>query len=142
MEVKSIWTEMDFEEMGWHDSYIHAIALPSESLELVLDIDYLFKWVLDDETNSYNFWVSPCTLYFFNVLNLKIDVDFQDSVGLDISEIKRINPRPSKNGKTTLWDFEIETNKGVIKFESSGFKQIVRKQPAYSPSQVLERIKW
>jgi hypothetical protein len=142
MNVKEIWTEEDFEEMGWHDSRIHAIFFPNEDLELSLDIDYLFKWILDDKSNLYSFWVSPCILLFFNVLNLKISIDFQNIIGLDILDINRQNPRLSPNGKTTLWDFEIITDKGYIKFESSGYRQVVKKQPILSQSQVLDREKW
>lgn len=28
MKVKEIWTEKDFEDMGWHDSHVHAISFP------------------------------------------------------------------------------------------------------------------
>lgn len=142
MNIKEIWSEADFEEMGWHDSHIHAISFPNEDLELSLDIDYLFKWILDDTSGLYNFWVSPCILLFFNVLNLKISIDFQNTIGLNILDIKRLNPRLSPNRKTTLWDFEIVTDKGYIKFESSGYRQVVKKQPIISQSQVLAREKW
>lgn len=142
MYVKEIWTEADFEEMGWHDSYIYAISFPNEDLELGLDIDYLFKWVLDDKTNLYNFWVSPCVLFFFDVFDLEVNLDFKNAVGLDIQDINRSNPRLSPNGKITLWDFEIITDNGYIKFESSGYRQVVKKQPIFSQSQVLARVKW
>lgn len=142
MNIKEIWTEADFEHMGWHDSHIHAISFPNEDLELSLDIDYLFKWILDDTSNLYNFWMSPCILLFFNVLNLKIYIDFQNIIGLNILNINRHNSRLSPNGKTTLWDFEIVTDKGYIKFEASGYRQVVKKQPVLSQSQVLAREKW
>lgn len=142
MNIKETWSEADFEEMGWHDSHIHAISFPNEDLELSLDIDYLFKSILDDTSSLYNFWVSPCILLFFNVLSLKISIDFQNTIGLDILDINRLNPRLSPNGKMTLWDFEIVTDKGYIKFESSGYRQVVKKQPILSQSQVLAREKW
>lgn len=141
MNVKDIWTEADFEEMGWHDSYIYAISFPNEDLEFILDIDYLFKRVLDDKTNLYKFWVSPCTLVFFDVVGLEMNLDFGNSISLDIQDINRSNSRLSPNGKITLWDFEIATDKGYIKFESSGYRQIVKKQPIFSQSQVLTREK-
>lgn len=142
MNVKEVWTDADFEEMGWHDSHIHAISFPNENLGISLDIDYLFKWVLDDKSNRYKFWASPCTLFFFNVVNLKIDIDFQNTIELSILNINRDNPRLPAAGEITLWDFEITTDKGHIKFESSGYKQVVRKQPIFSQSQVLARKKW
>ncbi|MBL7999657.1 MAG: hypothetical protein JNL32_13610, partial [Candidatus Kapabacteria bacterium] len=93
MKVKEVWTDNDFEEMGWHDSYIHAISFPYDTLDLSLDIDYLFKWVFDDKDNMYDFWVSPCTLTFVNVLDIKIELNFQNSIGLYIVAILRDNPR-------------------------------------------------
>jgi len=30
MNVKEIWTEQDFGEMGWHDSSIFTISFPDE----------------------------------------------------------------------------------------------------------------
>lgn len=142
MNVKYIWSEADFKDMEWHDSHIHAISFPNEDLELSLDIDYLFKWILDDTSNLYNFWVAPCILLFFDVLNLKISIDFQNTTGLNILDVNRQNPRLSPNKKKTIWDFEIVTDKGYIKFESSGYKQVVKKQPIVSLSQVLTRDKW
>lgn len=140
--MKNIWTEEDFEEMGWHDSYLHAISFPSEDLELSLDIDYLFQWILDEKSSLYSFWVSPCTLTFASTLNLEVSLDFKNSTGIYINDICRTNPRVSANGNVTLWNFEIVTDKGVVKFESSGYRQIVKKQPIFSQSQVLRRNSW
>lgn len=139
MNVKNIWTDADFEEMGWHDSYLYSVSFPDQNQKLIFDIDYIFKWVLDETSNLYSFWVSPSTLTFLNVMNLKIDIDFQNSVGLDISDINRLNPRLSPNGKFTLWDYSICTDKGSITFESTGYIQNIKEQPILSDSQVLKR---
>lgn len=128
--------------MGWHDSHIHAFSFPNEELDFSLDIDYLFQWILDNKSNIYHYWISPCTLTFVNTLNLEVSLDFQNSTGININNIQKSNPRLSLNKKITLWDFEIETDKGFIKFESSGFKQIVKQQPILSQSQVLNRNRW
>jgi len=140
MKVKEIWTEQDFEQMGWHDSHVYNVSFPNKELEFCLDIDYLFKWVLDSsKTNLYKFWVSPCVLVFFNVSNLKISIEFKDSIGLDILDINRNESFLYLEKKITFWNFEILTDKGTISFESSGYKQIVRKQPILNQSQVLGR---
>ena len=34
-----------FEEMGWHDSLIRSFAFDDENWRLLLDLDYIFKWV-------------------------------------------------------------------------------------------------
>ncbi|GAB0157812.1 hypothetical protein CHRYSEOSP005_30980 [Chryseobacterium sp. Alg-005] len=139
MNVKDLWTDSDFEEMGWHDSYVYSIFLPAENQKLILDIDYIFKWVLDETSNLYKFWVSPCDLVFMDVLNLKIDLDFQNTVGLDIQDINRSNSRLYPNGKDIKWDYEILTDVGSITFESSGYIQNIKEQPILSDSQILMR---
>ncbi|WP_139420303.1 hypothetical protein [Chryseobacterium mulctrae] len=139
MNVKNVWTESDFEEMEWHDSYVYSIFLPDENQKLILDIDYIFKWVLDETSNLYSFWISPCDLIFENVLYLKINLDYQNTVGLDIQNINRFNPRLSPNGKILLWDYEILTDVGSITFESSGYIQNIKEQPILSDSQILMR---
>ena len=139
MEVKNTWTDDDFSEMGWHDNYIHSIIFPGNDYTMTFDIDYIFKWELVKEKNLYNFWISPVLLMFKNVSNLKIDIDFENSIGLDIVELKRVNSRPSPNGKLTIQDYIINTDKGLITFESTGFVQKVKKQPIFTSSQWLPR---
>lgn len=139
MKVKKKWTDLDFEEMGWHDSIIYSISFPNNDQRLSLDIDYIFKWVLDQETNLYKFWVSPCQLIFESVMYLKIDIDFSNSIGIYISDIKRKNPQLSPNGKNILWDYLILTDKGQISFQALGYNQIVNEQPVFINSQTIER---
>ncbi|MCP3660583.1 MAG: hypothetical protein GY830_09845 [Bacteroidetes bacterium] len=134
MTVKELWTNEDFDVMGWHDSIIYAIRFPDTKLEFILDIDYIFKW--EKKKDSFMFWVSPCHLVFEGVLNLRMNLNFADEVGIDISSIHRGN-------KTLLtrnlynWEYHIETVHGDIKFESTGYKQHVLSQPTYSNSQCL-----
>lgn len=98
--------------------------------------------MLDDKTNLYKFWVSPCILVFSDVMNLNLNLDFQNAIGLDIQDINRYNQGLYPNGKDIKWDFEIVTDKGDIKFESSGYRQVLKEQPVFSQSQVLTRTKW
>lgn len=133
MNVKKLWTDSEFKNMGWHDSRLYSIAFPDESLKFVLNIDYIFKW----EEATKKFWVAPCILTFEDTLNLKIDIDFKNSTGIDIVSIGRDNKRLSPNGKIVIWDYSIETDKGIISFESSGYQQKVISQPILSDSQTL-----
>ena len=139
MKVKNIWTDDDFESMSWHDNYIHSISFPGDNFRMGLDIDYIFLWELNKEQNVYNYWISPCWLIFENVLNLKMDIDFKNSVGIDINSVKRLNSRISPNGKTSISDYIIETDKGLMTFESTGFIQKVNEQPILSDKQLLPR---
>ncbi|RZJ99749.1 MAG: hypothetical protein EOO46_22040 [Flavobacterium sp.] len=135
---KSLWTEEDFDTMGWHDSLVYAISF-GENFQLLFDIDYIFKWVLTGKT--YHFWVSPCTLVFENVYDLKFDLEFS-GVELEIDDITRENPQRPKNADYINRDIEmdwfIETQQGVISFKSVGYKHYVRQQPRYLPTQAIE----
>ena len=44
---KDTWSDTDFDVMGWHDARIYAFAFIPEEYEYRLDIDYIFKWVID-----------------------------------------------------------------------------------------------
>jgi hypothetical protein len=134
---KTLWTQEDFETMGWHDSLVYGIAF-GESFQLLLDIDYIFKWVLIG--NTYHFWVSPCTLVFEKVYNLKFDLEFPD-IELEIDNLTRNNPQflanTDVNIGNTVMDWVIETQQGEISFKSVGYKQYVRQLPRYLPSQTV-----
>jgi hypothetical protein len=64
--TKTVWTDADFESMGWHDNAIHAFAcepaLPYPG-RLLVDLDYIVEWVnpVAPETR-FSFWVCPATL--------------------------------------------------------------------------------
>ena len=140
--MKENWTDKEFDEMNWHDNFIHAISFPDESLTLTFDIDYLLEWELNEKSGLYNFWIAPCVLVFLDVLYIKIDLNFQDSIGLYIQDIQRLNPKISTNGKMLMWDYIITTDQGTITFEASGFIQKAKATPILSTSQVLKREEW
>ena len=79
---KAIWTEIDFDQMGWHDVHIHAVAFRPDTYELLLDIDYMFAWVNPEkEEKHYTFWMSPCTLVFSNVHTFKAEIEWKAFLG-------------------------------------------------------------
>ncbi len=139
MEVKELWTDAEFDEMGWHDCRIYSLQFPNKEFQLKLEIDYIFRWEkLPD--GSFRFWVSPCELVFQNVSGFKAEVDFKNYMQLFIMELKRDNPHPSPNGQVTLWDYEIDCDNGRICFTATGFEQLVREQPRpIGPEQDLGR---
>ncbi len=139
MDVKSLWSDQDFQYMGWHDSRIYSLMLPDEDFRISLDIDYIFKWERSGEKQG--FLVSPCNLEFINVSSFKVDIDYNDSMLIFISEIKRFNERLTPNGKLTHWDFEIECDCGSIYFSATGFEQKVRSQPILSKTQDLNKLR-
>ncbi len=136
---KSYWTDEDFDQMGWHDNYIHAISFGG-NFELLFDIDYIFKWVLTGKT--YHFWIAPCTLIFENVYDLQLDIASWNT-GIAISDISRENPRRPLNAdyisRETEMDWLIDAVQGSIAFKSVGYRQYVRQLPRYFSTQVIDQ---
>jgi hypothetical protein len=134
---KHIWTEADFDSMNWHDNPIHAMTF-SENFELLLDIDYIFEWVLKGK--KYLFWISPCTLVFENVYDLTFDIG-PTTPRLTIDFLTKENPQRPKNSeyikRDTEFDWTIEMQEGTIGFKSVGFKQYVRALPKLLATQKL-----
>ena len=138
---KWVWTEADFEAMGWHDSRVHAMAFFPDEFEVAFDIDYILQWVHPKGDEKYfKFWVAPATLVFDNIYELVFDMGPYGGE-LDILDIKREEGRPPRNaqyiGKDMEWLWIIECAQGEIKFRSVGYKQYLRTAPVFG-SQVLK----
>lgn len=122
---KHIWTDADFEQMGWHDSNIYKIRL-TEDLEL--DIDYILKWNKPDlEGLPFTFWIAPATLVFNSVQGLTFDFDigFEDS--FEIQDIEK------EDGNR----WTIITQQGDIQFNSKGYEQYIRQEPFFEFAQTI-----
>lgn len=135
---KEKWHDSDFEDMCWHDSPIYNISLPQGSFDFILDIDYIYEWIFQKSTESSKFQIAPCYLTFSNILDLSINIYFENNMDVSIQEIKRINPIQLDSGNT-LWTYIITTDRGDISFSSTGFSQRAYKKPIYSDSYGLGR---
>lgn len=136
MEVKEIWTNDDFSEMGWHDSRLYQLKFPDEGCNFVLYLDYIFKWEKQDD-DFFKFWVSPCEMIFHNVVDADINISFKKSIGIDIIDIKRTKIGLTPNGKMIDWKYLIETDKGNIELIATDFQMKVISQPIFSSSQSI-----
>jgi hypothetical protein len=140
---KSIWTHEDFEEMGWHDANIYGLTIEKSedtwTADFLLDIDYIFKWVHPiPPTQTFTFWVAPCTLIFKECFDLHID--FQTDGGcLDLMEIADLYLKSKIEQETNkfVYEWSIELQKGKMNIKSYGLEQIVRKHPIHVQGQVL-----
>lgn len=135
---KTIWTDADFELMNWHDCPIHAFSF-NDNFELLLDIDYIFKWVQPKKSKRYfNFWIAPCTLVFENVYDIGFESDHKQPI---IDYIEKSNPQRAKNsefiGRDAEYDWDIVMISSEMNFKSVGFKQYVRRNPIISFNQRL-----
>ena len=123
---KKIWTDQDFENMGWHDSNIYKVRL-TEDLEL--DIDYILQWNKPDlEGLPFTFWVAPATLVFKNINNLTLEF----STGFeDAFEIEDIEKDTNENQWTII------TRQGDFQFTCDGFEQFIRQDPFFEFGQTI-----
>jgi len=125
---QTIWTQADYPQMRWHDCSIYAIQL-ADTVDL--DIDYILKWVIEEESKLYNFWVAPVTLRFNDARNLKINIDLEFVNGLEIAKIEQ------EALNETEYAYQIETQEGTIELIASGFTQTCRKPPILKSQQCL-----
>nr|WP_320048886.1 hypothetical protein [uncultured Desulfuromonas sp.] len=125
---KLIWDETDFEKMGWHDCPIYGIHFADN---VALDIDYIFKWVLNDQDGRYGFWISPSTLVFEQARNLQIDIGLDFVNGLEIADIHQ------EKIEMNEYKYHIDTQEGNIRLIASGYKQFIQKSPILKNSQCL-----
>ena len=137
---KWIWTESDFDQMGWHDNNIYGLSFFPEDFEFALDIDYIFQWINPVNPDTYyKFWLSPATLVFENVYNTILNIE-TDS-GLEIADIHRTNPQKPKNSKfikrDTEWTWQIDCQEGDISLISVGYKMFIRSRPILSQNQKI-----
>ncbi|MBI0401369.1 hypothetical protein [Cyclobacterium marinum] len=128
---KKIWTDADFEKMGWHDCRIYKIRL-TEKLEL--DIDYILQWNKPDiEGLPFTFWVAPATLVFKNINNIQIEIDTAFDEAVEIEDIEL-----NKSDNKIQWT--IITLQGDIEFTADGFTQWIRQEPFFQFGQTISYI--
>ncbi|AFM02750.1 hypothetical protein Fleli_2334 [Bernardetia litoralis DSM 6794] len=133
---KNIWTETDFEIMGWHDSNIYKLGLTND---LELDIDYILKWNKPDiEGLPFTFWVAPATLVFRKIKNISFELNTAFNNTFEIENIEKTESKDE-----TTWT--IITRQGDIQFISEGFTQYIRQEPFFQFGQTIsyiERYGW
>ncbi len=125
---KNIWTDTDFEKMGWHDNHIYKIRLIKD---LELDIDYILQWNSPElEGLPFTFWIAPATLVFKDVKNISFDFDIGQEDSFEIEDIDRENQN----------QWTIITRQGDIHFISDGFEQFIRQEPSFQFGQQISYI--
>jgi hypothetical protein len=137
---KWVWTENDFEQMGWHDTRIYSLAFFPDTSEFAMDLDYILRWVYPQagETHFW-FWVAPVTMVFENVHDIQCDI--QTNTGLEIADITRENPQTPKNmefiTKSTEWTWNIECQEGLISLKAAGYNMFIRATPSLLQRQAI-----
>lgn len=128
---KSVWSDADFEQMGWHDATIHGLYVQRTDAvlpRLLLDLDYIVRWVHPLPSAGYfTFWVSPATLVFEDVWDLEGDLGFKGQApDLEIDTLHRLTPDGDRQD-LPLW--HVEGHAFDLRFRASGYQQYFRRPP-------------
>jgi hypothetical protein len=129
--IKSVWSDADFDEMGWHDATIHGLCVErtADGLpRLLFDLDYIVRWVHPVAPEVYfSFWVAPATLAFDAVGDLGGDLDFKGmSPDLEVADLHRLAPQdgwPDRPG------WHVEGHAFELTFHATGYRQYFRQVP-------------
>lgn len=136
---RPVWTEADFEEMGWHDNRVHAVALeytPPYPGRVLLDIDYIVEWVHpDDNDGVHGFWISPATLVFEHASDLTSTVDLT-GMAFELSLDAIVRSEPDPHGR---FEWRLQGHEFTMTLTAPGYRQFLRQPPVLSesPSQCL-----
>lgn len=126
------WTQDDFDSMSWHDNYVHALRFVEGKHgagEFELDLDYILEWLRPAAaSDSYRYRIAPARLRFRDVTNLAISMDYGTaSAAMGPFSIANINRRTEQRRYYTAvcWQIPINFPPGEIRFEASGFEQLL-----------------
>lgn len=138
------WNERDFDQLGWHDCRVHAIAFSSSETDdpfdaaLSLDLDYILRWVPPSKPGGhYRFWIAPTTLVFRGAFNLRGTLS-ADLDPFELDEISRETTRDDDgNAITGSWEWTVAGHDFSFSFVAAGFDQYARAMPVLSSRQHL-----
>jgi hypothetical protein len=137
---KTRWTDADFESLSWHDNHVHGLGLREGEYggQLVLDLDYISEWRCGADKTC-RFMLAPAELTFENVTDLEIGIDSRGiAMGpLSIGEIRREATEHTNQFGRCWWRIALNSPKGDIAFQASGFVQELRAAPVESSRQFL-----
>jgi hypothetical protein len=133
---KLVWSEADYDQMGFHDVGIRAVYFSTQSQEVSFDIDYIFKWVMPTPPGKFfTFWVSPATLVFRDVSD--VEVSWGGSELFELDELKRSEEEKLPTGYARwLWTLAGNVG-GSASLRATGYNLYVRREPIYINRQNL-----
>lgn len=112
---KTLWTDQDYDHMGWHDCRIHTMAADLNAFEFALDIDYIFEWVHPNDGEHYfSFWISPVTMVFENAFSITIAIDSQQGE-IEINNLVQDTIQQDEHSRIIkTYRYQIECQEGEI----------------------------
>jgi hypothetical protein len=136
MLEKCVWTDRDYEVMGWHDATVHALAIDWDPVvleggwhgaTLLLDIDYIVSWGEPQPDRTFRFQVAPATLAFEDAWD--VEGGLRHDRTMAPPQILDLRRGPPENPKSDLTAWHIEGDRFELRFEARGFSQHFRSRP-------------
>jgi hypothetical protein len=144
--MQKTWKEKDFDLLNWHDSSVHSFSIQegeNGTGTLMLDIDYITRWPLQDAGPPPTFSVAPANLIFYEVSDLAISINYAaSSAGITPFTIQQIVRQQKKypNGYSSYrWVIEINWPAGSIEFVAKEFSMTLTADSIETTSQTLTR---
>jgi hypothetical protein len=140
--MQRVWTEVDFDELSWHDNSVHAFRLVEGDHgigELILDLDHIVEWI--EAEKACRFRVAPAELRFHNVTDLRMTLDYSSpTAALTPFTLDGIRCGRTAGDRSRHWTLNINWPVGHISFFATGFTQTLTAEPLVSAKQSLDRI--
>jgi hypothetical protein len=134
---KAVWTDSDFDHMGWHDAALHAVAVepsPPYPGRLLLDLDYIVEWVAPTPPETaYAFWLCPATLVFDDAADLVANIDLGGRA-FEAAVDGLVRSEPNEHG---VRDWTVAGHEFTITLRAKGFTQYLRQLPIRANGQRL-----
>lgn len=134
---KAVWSDRDFDVMGWHDSTIYSLGVVEYDEDtlpptrLLFDLDYIVRWLEPVRpARHFTFWVAPATLVFEKAWNLSGTVAGDD---LEVADLHR--PPSPDDVADPLW--HLEGHQFDLRFRAPGYVQYFRRAPQHVDGQKL-----
>ena len=150
-----VMKDSDFDRLSWHDCHVWGLSIVAGdpdrddwTSDLVIDLDFIVEWVCGVD-KAFQFRVSPATLTFHGVTDLRIGVECGDGApqaAIHPMSIDRITRERVEHQKVFLdrpyyrWRMLLNWPAGgEIVLGAVGFTQRLRAEPLLSPRQHLSR---
>jgi len=147
---RAVWTHEDFPDMGWHDACVWGFAVehgeypdpedypedptvPPATDRLLLDLDYITRWVDPVRPSKYfTYWVAPCTLVFTGVTELDVDIDSLAVGPHELEDVYAVRGGWHVAGHATGDGSGFD-----IRVAATGFRQTFRRRPVHTDAPLL-----
>jgi hypothetical protein len=134
---KTVWTDEDFDQMGWHDAKLWSMLADDEAFEYALDLDYIFEWVHPGPGETYfRFWVAPVTMVFSMAHSVVIDIESHLG-SIEVADLHRGEPVPKASGEGSQREYRFECQEGEVRLMAEGYRMYVRRPPVLQHAQSL-----